>query len=231
MNLGIMKLTNSLTYEGKLKCNNKKVLEAKLELIDQNKEWDKEVECELINSNNTLIKLPNEHSVCSKKCLISRVFDSNQSVIFLNTDQFLNCQESKKKKSIINKVEIKIIIILLLELKKQNFNFNNLALLSIYKAQLAAISSQLLSRNLEIKNLFTIDKVQGLEFDLILFSAVRNNDTEELGFLLKDWRRINVALTRAKKKLIIIGSKRTLKGDKKLKEFLEFCKLEGALIG
>lgn len=43
----------------------------------------------------------------------------------------------------------------------------------------------------------------------------------QIGDLLKDWRRINVSFTRAKAKLVIFGSRSTLKGDKLLDEFLQ----------
>ena len=44
-------------------------------------------------------------------------------------------------------------------------------------------------------------------------SLVRNNEACNIGDLLKDWRRINVAFTRAKTKLLVVGSRDTLKGS------------------
>ncbi len=55
----------------------------------------------------------------------------------------------------------------------------------------------------------TIDSFQGQERDVIYISMVRSNDTGEIGFL-KDTRRMNVAMTRARKKLVIIGDSATL---------------------
>ena len=51
--------------------------------------------------------------------------------------------------------------------------------------------------------------VQGQERDLILISLVRSNDSGQIGFL-SDLRRMNVAMTRARMKLIIFGDKHTL---------------------
>lgn len=56
----------------------------------------------------------------------------------------------------------------------------------------------------------TIDKCQGRDKDVVLLSLVRSNEGCNAGKLLRDWRRLNVAITRAKKKLVIIGSGRTL---------------------
>lgn len=57
----------------------------------------------------------------------------------------------------------------------------------------------------------TVDKYQGRDKSLILVSFVRSNEDGTLGELLKDWRRLNVALTRAKHKLILLGSVSSLK--------------------
>lgn len=50
----------------------------------------------------------------------------------------------------------------------------------------------------------TVDSFQGQETDLVLFSSVRSNLMRELGFL-RDARRLNVAITRARRGLIIVG--------------------------
>jgi superfamily I DNA and/or RNA helicase len=55
----------------------------------------------------------------------------------------------------------------------------------------------------------TVDGFQGQERDLMLISLVRSNEKGEIGFL-SDTRRMNVALTRAKRKLVIIGDSGTL---------------------
>ena len=55
----------------------------------------------------------------------------------------------------------------------------------------------------------TVDGFQGQERDVILISLVRANDNGEIGFL-RDLRRMNVAITRARMKLIILGDASTL---------------------
>ena len=56
----------------------------------------------------------------------------------------------------------------------------------------------------------TIDRFQGSDCDIIIISFVHRASDDHLGSILYDWKRINVALTRAKCKLILIGSKTAL---------------------
>ncbi|KAI3623330.1 hypothetical protein CBS14141_004113 [Malassezia furfur] len=58
----------------------------------------------------------------------------------------------------------------------------------------------------------TVDQAQGRDWPLVLVSMVRSNDARQAGSLLRDTRRINVLLTRAKHKLLLVGSARTLAG-------------------
>lgn len=59
---------------------------------------------------------------------------------------------------------------------------------------------------------------------------VRSNDQCEVGELLRDWRRINVAITRAKKKLILIGSKKTVVTSDILKNLIELIEKKNWLV-
>jgi len=68
----------------------------------------------------------------------------------------------------------------------------------------------------------TVDKYQGRDKEAIIVSFVRSNNKGKVGRLLQDIRRVNVAITRAKSKMILVGSFSTLcKGSTTLKDILE----------
>ena len=72
----------------------------------------------------------------------------------------------------------------------------------------------------------TIDGFQGQEREVVYISLVRSNEKGEIGFL-KDYRRMNVAMTRAKKQLIVIGDSATIGQDDFFNAFMEYCEMEG----
>lgn len=78
--------------------------------------------------------------------------------------------------------------------------------------------SSLLPEEIEVK---TVDGYQGREKEVIVLSFVRSNKRGEIGFL-KDLRRLNVSLTRAKRKLILIGDSSTLSSHPTYKRLVEF---------
>lgn len=69
----------------------------------------------------------------------------------------------------------------------------------------------------------TVDAFQGQERDVVMVSLVRSNEQGQIGFL-SDLRRMNVAITRARFKLIILGSKDTLCQHKFYKKLFDRCK-------
>ena len=76
----------------------------------------------------------------------------------------------------------------------------------------------------------SVDGYQGRERDVIIFSAVRSNHQGNIGFLT-DWRRLNVALTRAKSALLVVGDMDTLaEGDKYWGAFSKWCEGTGCLV-
>jgi superfamily I DNA and/or RNA helicase len=116
--------------------------------------------------------------------------------------------------SLMNKGEIDIILKII---EKDNLQLNNTAVISPYSGQVT-LAKDLLKSTLRIS---TIDSFQGQEEENVIISLVRSNNEGQIGFL-KDYRRMNVAMTRAKEKLIIIGDSSTLAKDPYYAAFIDY---------
>lgn len=93
-------------------------------------------------------------------------------------------------------------------------NFPTIAVISPYKQQIYILKEQLLHTPALLVygdkiSVNTIDSFQGQERDIVYISMTRSNSEGEIGFL-SDIRRMNVAMTRARKKLVVIGDSGTL---------------------
>jgi ATP-dependent RNA/DNA helicase IGHMBP2 len=101
-----------------------------------------------------------------------------------------------------------------------------IGIISPYKEQVNYITKAIAEdedlQHLKHLTVNTIDGFQGQERDVIYISLVRSNENGEIGFL-SDARRMNVALTRAKSKLIVIGDSATLGNHSFYSQFLEYC--------
>ncbi|CAN0292068.1 unnamed protein product [Ectocarpus sp. 12 AP-2014] len=76
----------------------------------------------------------------------------------------------------------------------------------------------------------SVDGYQGREKEVIILSAVRSNRGGRVGFLA-DWRRLNVAITRARRGVVVVGDPDTLKRDRHWRAFLQWCERRGAAMG
>ena len=97
------------------------------------------------------------------------------------------------------------------------------AVISPYAGQVAA-AKEVLPAGLRIS---TIDSFQGQEQETIIVSLVRSNDDGDIGFL-KDYRRMNVAITRAKEQLFIIGDSATIAADPFYNALLTYIEQQGS---
>ena len=94
------------------------------------------------------------------------------------------------------------------------------------KLQKLAEGSAILEPLHRLITINTVDAFQGQERDVIAISFVRSNDRGEVGFL-SDIRRTNVAMTRARKKLILVGDTATLGAHPFYLELVDFVQQEG----
>jgi superfamily I DNA and/or RNA helicase len=72
-----------------------------------------------------------------------------------------------------------------------------------------------------------VDSFQGQEKETVIVSLVRSNEDGDIGFL-KDYRRMNVAITRAKQQLVVIGDSATIGADKFYNQFLMYVEKYGS---
>lgn len=109
----------------------------------------------------------------------------------------------------------------------------DVGIISPYRAQVQLLRKELRKREFfrpyrHLLTVNTVDGFQGQERDIILISLVRSNDSGDIGFL-RDLRRMNVAITRARMKLIILSSSETMTSHpfyKKLYEYVGQLKVE-----
>ncbi|MCB9257044.1 MAG: AAA family ATPase [Chitinophagales bacterium] len=148
----------------------------------------------------------------------------DKEVVFFDTSNSKNPFEQNDGFSAMNNTEAETISeIILPKLFDNEVNPSNIAIIAPYKSQVANIKNHINRSSCKFKNIdvSTLDSFQGKEYDIIIFSFTRSSDHSKapivngkpkfskVGFL-DDARRLNVAFSRAKKKLILIGNSKTL---------------------
>ncbi|RXH93242.1 hypothetical protein DVH24_013818 [Malus domestica] len=200
---GIMALSNALIYGDRLRCGSPEIENAKLKVSSS---------------------IP--HSFW-----IQEVINPSKPVIFINTDS-LPAFEAKDHKIVSNPTEANIIVQVVEGLVKSGIKGEDIGVITPYNSQ-AEIIRLALSRLTSVE-IHTIDKyqVRGRDKDCILVSFVRSmeNPTNCSSSLLGDWHRINVALTRAKKKLVMVGSCKTLSNVVLLKLLIEQVEQQSGIL-
>jgi superfamily I DNA and/or RNA helicase len=134
-----------------------------------------------------------------------------------------NERSLKGSNSYDNPVEMEILLDIVDEALKSKLKPKDLAVIAPYKDQVDLFKKHNNIENLEIN---TVDGFQGREKEVILISLVRSNSHNNIGFL-RDLRRLNVALTRAKRKLIIIGDSSTIEKNETYKNLVDYIKDNG----
>ena len=161
---------------------------------------------------------------------------TSSSVSAANQNSDLNFKEQFVGESFgrINKAEAELTLLILAEyftkIGKQRVLSESIdvGIISPYRAQVQYLKKLIKKYEFfkpyrRLISVNTVDGFQGQERDVILISLVRSNDEGQIGFL-KDLRRMNVAMTRARMKLIILGNKDTMTKHpfyKKLWEYVE----------
>lgn len=129
-----------------------------------------------------------------------------------------NSQESRE-----NPQEADLVMKLAMSLVDAGVAPQNISVISPYGAQVRRLRLMLAATEIEVD---TIDGFQGREQEAVIISLVRSNPTGEIGFLA-DVRRMNVAITRARRKLIIVGDSATIGGNEFYSRMLAWIEREG----
>lgn len=218
MNEDIMSLSNKLIYGERLKCGSDEIAMQEL-----------------------FLPLPVREAIAHDECTphgcwIEDLLEPKRTVVFVDTDRIPG-NESRVGDLVQNTVEMSLVQQLAFALIRSGIKQEDVGIITPYRQQIKLLSHAVQEYSgLEV---LTADKSQGRDKDCIIISMVRSNDhgsvskgfsptffsslrnSFQVGELLRDWRRINVSFTRAKKKLIIIGSRSTLSKDRLLSDFCD----------
>ena len=151
--------------------------------------------------------------------LMNKICEPQKHIVFVDTNKKFFEKEDLKTKSKENKGEGEIVK-KIVEYLLQKIAPQKIGIISPYIAQINLLKKLINIEALEIK---TVDGFQGREKDVILVSLVRANEKKEIGFL-KDLRRLNVSITRSRKKLILIGDKETLSQNSLYRELIDYIR-------
>jgi ATP-dependent RNA/DNA helicase IGHMBP2 len=128
---------------------------------------------------------------------------------------------------IVNTQEADMLLKIVQEQYLKNKTKHSIGIISPYRQQVNYITEKLVENKIkEGISVQTVDGFQGAEKDVIFISLVRSNEKNDIGFL-KDLRRMNVAITRARKKLVILGDSSTISNHDFYKGFIEFVESIG----
>jgi DNA replication ATP-dependent helicase Dna2 len=239
MNADVMLLSNTFIYSGRLQCGNASVASRQLQLPKPNG-------LQSIH-HNLQSQRPSIGASCpgpdTAMCWLSRALDPSNSVVFINTDLISPKLETQVGSRITNALEARLITHLVVSLLSLGICANEIGVIAFYRSQLALLRQSLSSVHTQTQTsdlagpvagpasagveLHTADKFQGRDKEVVLVSCVRSNEKNTVGDLLNDHRRVNVALTRARSKLVILGSERTLSGNNLLRDMVALCREKG----
>ncbi|KAI0746475.1 Dna2-domain-containing protein [Daedaleopsis nitida] len=211
MNADIMTLSNKLIYSDRLRCGSDTVASSSLKL-----------------PNAAFLQSLHRKSTCQdSSCWMGNLMDEKCKAVFVDTDN-VPARDSRVGDLVENQVEAQLVYQVTQCLLRCGIREEQIGVLSLYRQQLKLLGYLLQDhKKLEI---LTADRSQGRDKDCIIISLVRSNDDGLIGDLVKDWRRMNVAFTRARSKLIIIGSRKTLRKAPMLGEFFELMDTRGWIL-
>lgn len=103
---------------------------------------------------------------------------------------------------------------------------SDIAVISPYNDQVDLLDRKIDIEDLEVKS---VDGFQGREKEVVIISLTRSNKNDQIGFL-EDVRRLNVSLTRAKRKLIVVGDSATVTSHETYRNFVDYVQDQGRVV-
>jgi len=207
----VMLLSNTFIYSGRLKCGTTAVASRKLTLPrpDGLTAYHPGLHQSRSNEVEPCVG-PN-----AARCWISRSLSPDQPVVFVNTDLISSTLEAQSGSRITNTLEARLVTQLTVSLLSLGVPAGEIGIIAFYRSQLALLRQSLASAHTQTQSselaapvisgqgcagveLHTADKFQGRDKEVVIVSCVRSNENGTVGDLLKDRRRVNVALTRAR---------------------------------
>lgn len=169
----------------------------------------------------SIAQFSNDYFYDGKLQTPSELSDLSEHFIFYDTAG-AGCEEEQGKNgnSLMNPGEMDVVIQLI---NLYSMNPEKTAVISPYSGQVL-LADESLPKATRVS---TIDSFQGQEMENVIISLVRSNDEGEIGFL-KDHRRMNVAMTRAKEKLIVVGDSSTLAKDPYFSKLIDYAEKTNA---
>eukprot|EP01028_Stygiella_incarcerata_P002326 TRINITY_DN1435_c0_g1_i1.p1 TRINITY_DN1435_c0_g1~~TRINITY_DN1435_c0_g1_i1.p1 ORF type:complete len:1376 (-),score=395.69 TRINITY_DN1435_c0_g1_i1:34-4161(-) len=199
----IMEVCNKMVYDGALLCPSDAVRQRKMN-----------------------VQLP--HGTAD---WIRSALNPMRSVVFLDTDGIPAIDSRTKDGSLVNQKEGEIVSLLVQHLIQGTVDPDDIGVICPLHSQIRLIQSVLTNVIHETHfgnvNVQTVDRFQGRDKECIIFCLVRSNENFLVGDLLKDWKRINVGFTRARSKLIVVGSQKTFQSHPPICDFISLCVVRG----
>jgi DNA replication ATP-dependent helicase Dna2 len=208
----IMLLSNTLIYSGRLKCGTPQVAARSLEIpnIQALKQF---------HTDDVHFSQPKQ-DIClgagHGRCWLNDLLVPSAKTLLVNTDTLgASSLETAQGQRVVNHVEAILCTQLVEALIACGIPARDIGVITFYRSQLSLLRQSLRHHSPDLE-MHTTDKFQGRDKEIVILSCVRSNAENNVGDLLRDWRRVNVAFTRARTKLLVLGSKSTLRDGNEL---------------
>ncbi|KAJ5810103.1 uncharacterized protein N7503_002321 [Penicillium pulvis] len=222
----IMLLSNTLIYSGRLKCGTLEVATRSLEIpnIRSLKQFHSdEFEPPHPGHQQDVCRGPNHGS-----CWLNDLLAPSAKALLVNTDPLGPAAlETLQGQRVVNSMETILCTQLVEAFIACGIPARNIGVITFYRSQLALLRHSLRRHTPELE-MHTTDKFQGRDKEIVILSCVRSNSENHVGELMRDWRRVNVAFTRARTKLLVLGSRSTMRdGNELLRKYVRLVESKG----